>query len=486
MMVSNNIGKVVFNNKTYGKVYKGNKTVLETEKYKFIDMGLSVDWSTFNIGAKTPEEEGWFFKWGGISRYTKYLYFVNDDGTQSKTQSSFSWSSYPHANGSSVMTKYCTDESYGTVDNKTVLDPEDDAACVYASNGARMPTIEEFQELDDACDKKYGKYNNVYGYIFTLKSDPSKQLFFPITGYLSGSQRQDWSSAGMYWSSSLSSTNTRYANTFYFKHPGDNNGGPYYRLTTNMRYYACPVRAVKKTRELITGNDGIRYYFVDLGLPSGNLWATANIGSTSEEEYGWYFQWAGTIPYAEDCTPVGGGDPIVFGYNTDCPYYVSGGTGNDKSGNDTVWSKYTTLDRKSDTGKKDGKYTLESEDDAACVHIGGGARMPTKKEYEELLNACDEEWVTDYKGTGVNGKLLTLKSNPKKTLFFPGNGNLRGTSVYPKNYDAYYWTSTIYDYYAAGATASAYYCWFSNSSFSSMNNVQRYCAQPVRAVLPKA
>lgn len=158
------------------------------------------------------------------------------------------------------------------------------------------------------------------------------------------------------------------------------------------------------------------YEFVDMGLSV--MWATCNIGAKKPEEYGYYFQWGGTTAYNSDRTPVEGGEAIRFDYNSNCPFYVNDYLTSSK------WSKYTADDSYSSTGVADNKLTLDLEDDAAHVHIGGECRMPTYDEYSELKNACNTTWVRDYNGTGINGRLFTLKDDPSKTLFFPASGEL--------------------------------------------------------------
>ena len=92
-------------------------------------------WAKCNIGAKTETDFGFYFQWGDI---------------EDKSNSDCSWTSYKHCEGNvDVLTKYNNGSSYGTVDNKTSLDPEDDAARFHMGGDWRMPTRDEFQELLD-------------------------------------------------------------------------------------------------------------------------------------------------------------------------------------------------------------------------------------------------------------------------------------------------------------------------------------------------
>ena len=93
-------------------------------QYEAVDLGLSVKWASCNVGATTPEDCGDYYAWGEIEEKENY-----------------DWSTYKWCNGSyDTQTKYCTNSSYGTVDNKTTLDLEDDVAHVKWGGSWRMPT----------------------------------------------------------------------------------------------------------------------------------------------------------------------------------------------------------------------------------------------------------------------------------------------------------------------------------------------------------
>lgn len=209
----------------------------EKSPYEFIDLGLSVDWCTCNIGATKPEEYGWYFQWGDTKAYNSDRTPVGGGGIAI----SFDWENYPLCNGTeSTMTKYCINSSYGTVDNKTVLEPEDDAAHVHIGGDCRMPTGEELNELLNACNTEWvTNYNDsgIKGRLFTLKSDPTKTLFFPAGGNLDGMSWEDAGQFGYCWSSSISSSsssNGQYLNFF------SNNC----RVLNSNRYYGWATRAV--------------------------------------------------------------------------------------------------------------------------------------------------------------------------------------------------------------------------------------------------
>ena len=76
-------------------------------------------------------------------------------------------------------------------------------------------------------------------------------------------------------------------------------------------------------------------------------------------------------------------------------------------------TKYCT---NSSYGTVDDKTTLDLEDDAARANMGGVWRMPTSTEFQELYDNTTNEWVTNYKGTGVSGMKFTSKTNGNSYL----------------------------------------------------------------------
>ena len=171
--------------------------VPETQ-YEAVDLGLSVKWATMNVGATSPEDYGGYYAWG-----------------ETEEKDNYDWSTYKWCNGSyDTQTKYCTDSYYGTVDNKTVLDPEDDVAQVKWSGSWRMPTKAEQDELRTNCTWTWTTQNGVNGYKVTGPNGNS--IFLPAAGYRFGSEVYYRGSYGYYWSSSLSSSNNGYACNLYF------------------------------------------------------------------------------------------------------------------------------------------------------------------------------------------------------------------------------------------------------------------------------
>jgi hypothetical protein len=156
-----------------------------TSQYEAIDLGLSVKWASFNVGATKPEDYGGYYAWG-----------------ETEEKSNYDWSTYKWCNGDVYsMTKYCTSSGYGTVDNKTVLDPENDVAHVKWGGSWRMPTTSEQYELRNSCTWTWTRQNGVTGYRVTGPNGNS--IFLPAAGFRYGTDVYSRGSSGYCWSSSL-------------------------------------------------------------------------------------------------------------------------------------------------------------------------------------------------------------------------------------------------------------------------------------------
>ena len=154
--------------------------------HEAVDLGLSVKWATMNVGANAPEEYGDYFAWG-----------------ETEPKDYYDWSTYKWCNGSeNTLTKYCTNSDYGTVDNKAVLDLEDDAAHANWGGAWRMPTFDEIQELKSECSWEWTTQNSVNGYEVTGPNGNS--IFVPAVGRRWLGNLSGAGGYGYYWSSSLS------------------------------------------------------------------------------------------------------------------------------------------------------------------------------------------------------------------------------------------------------------------------------------------
>ncbi|MBO4499861.1 MAG: hypothetical protein J5732_06360 [Bacteroidaceae bacterium] len=181
--------------------------------YEYVDLGLSVNWATFNVGATRPEAYGDYFAWGETEPYYEAGYAQENPQAHWKDGKSdgYNWFNYKWCNGTyDSLTKYNTKSDKGTVDNKTVLDPEDDVAHVKWGGSWRMPTKEEQYELFNNCtwtwyDSGNTEFNGVAGYKVTSNKDgyTDRSIFLPAAGFRGGTYLIDGGSYGLYWSSSL-------------------------------------------------------------------------------------------------------------------------------------------------------------------------------------------------------------------------------------------------------------------------------------------
>ena len=197
------------------------------------------------------------------------------------------------------------------------------------------------------------------------------------------------------------------------------------------------------------GGNTTTVQWVDLGLPSGLLWADRNVGAESPEDYGNYYAWGETAPKE------------VYDWTT----YVYG----------NAYNALTKSCNNSDNGLNgftDNLTTLEASDDAATVNIGGKARTPTDDEWQELMDNTTATWTTC---NGVNGRLLTAPNG--KSIFLPAAGYLGGYSLGRTGEDGGYWSSTLYPH----NPLHAYFFDF-NSGYQLMNSDLRYGGGSVRAV----
>lgn len=165
------------------------------EDIQAVDLGLpsGIRWASCNVGATTPEGYGYYFAWG-----------------ETDSKKDYSWATYKYANEGEFyhhkFTKYCTDASSGDngfIDNKTVLEPEDDAATANWGNVWRMPTDAEWTELREQCTWTWTAQNGVNGYQVASKTN-GNSIFLPAAGFRDGNAAPYVAGRrGYYWSSSL-------------------------------------------------------------------------------------------------------------------------------------------------------------------------------------------------------------------------------------------------------------------------------------------
>ena len=191
--------------------------------------------------------------------------------------------------------------------------------------------------------------------------------------------------------------------------------------------------------------------YVDLGLPSGTLWATKNVGAKSPEDYGSYFAWGETSTKSS--------------YDWSTYKYCKG--------SDDSLTKYNT---NSSCGTVDNKRELDLSDDAAYVNWGPEWRMPSENQFDELINSSytTTEWTSL---NGVEGRKIISKKNGK-SIFLPAAGYRRGSSLYDAGSYGYYWSRALY----SGSPSHAWYLYFDSGGICTNYGGHRGYGRSVRPV----
>ena len=412
--------------------------------HEYIDLGLSVKWATYNVGANTPEEYGDYYAWGETT--TKSTYYASN----------------------------CTTWKEDIGDIAGIL--QYDAATAKWGGSWRMPTLAEFNELHKNCTWVWTTHSGTGGYEVTSKIN-GNSIFLPTAGYYAEESLESDGVRGMYWVSTPASEGTQYAYNFYFdkgyqcaywisradghsirpvlnidsddatngsEDSGDNDSedsgdknSKDYRIgkdsATEKPTNEEPVNEEQvnnKPMKAVIVNTHNGHAYVDLGLSV--KWATYNVGANVPEEYGDYYAWGET----------------------------------------TTKSTYTEGAYVADT--KNYKDIKGTSLDVARVKWGGNWRMPTKTEFEELLNGCIWEWTTQ---NGVNGYVVTGPNG--NNIFLPAAGNRSEDVLYYNGSFGFYWSSTPG---SKDNTQGAHYLGF-GSSDQGMSWDSCYLGRTVRLVL---
>ena len=182
--------------------------------------------------------------------------------------------------------------------------------------------------------------------------------------------------------------------------------------------------------------------FVDLGLPSGLLWATCNVGATSPEQTGLYFAWGEIEGFSIKRVKNGKRSFDEEIYNTKPAASIS--------------------------------ENLTLEQDAANHYMGGKWRMPTQDEFQELIDNCSVVWTKNYNRTWVAGMVFTSKINGN-SVFFPDTGICYGSSAGTGGEAGCYWSASW------NSTDSSSFLFF-YKDYIFVRYGLRYCGRSVRGV----
>ena len=456
------------------------------EVKEYVNLGLSVNWATCNIGASRPERVGLYYAWG-----------------ETEIKSVYDWSTYKYSNTDGLLTKYCSNSQFGVdgfVDNLGKLEPADDVAHVLWGDDWRMPTYDEITELIENCDFQWVEYSDGGKGIIITSRVPGYEknsIFLPYSEDMGGV---------CIWTSTA---NRRQSNYAFLLYENSNrytyarcNGLPVRPVCPNADYVEPTLELSDETLTLIEGQtsqlmaafnsmsvsenaewtssdttvavvNGYGYItaiaqgtctitatykgqsatcvvtvtergqigYVDLGLSV--KWATFNVGAADVADYGDYFAWGETEPYYTSITRnIDAGTMSAvwkegkeFGYD-EKSYKWLGWTADSSY----FYTKYVTGE---EYGTPDGKKTLELADDAANANWGGNWRTPTSNEFNELLYNCDWYWTNI---NGVQGFMVTSRvpGFEKNSIFLPAAGDFFGTDGEDLNdWGAMYLTSTI-------------------------------------------
>ena len=440
---------------------------------EIVDLGLSVQWASFNLGAGEPEGVGNAFAWG-----------------ETEPRRSFEWANYKWSNGSATsLTKYNTNPDFGQggfVDWNIYLDIEDDAAHILLGDQWRLPTKEELVELQENCTWVWTTVDGVPGNRVTGPNGNS--IFLPAAGCHQDGEEIRLGTHGVYWSSSLAdiSPDKVYNLGFDLDVTYYNDGG--------FRYHGHSIRPVYGASPIVSV-ESISLDKEELVLTSGDtetLHVTILPVNATDSQYTWSSSDENVATVSADgivkglvpgtavivATARDGGktascavtvasrlavpEAIDLGLSVKWASFNLGADSPEKQGNYYAWgevetktvynwstykygSSRTSMTKyivKPEGGVVDNLVTLEPEDDAAYQSLGYSWRMPTKEEVQELIDNCTWEETTDM---GVNGYRVTSKKAgyTEAYIFLPKAGARTDSSESGVGSRICYWSSSF-------------------------------------------
>lgn len=209
------------------------------------------------------------------------------------------------------------------------------------------------------------------------------------------------------------------------------------------------------------------FKMVDLGLPSGLLWADRNIGAASPEEIGLYFQWGDTVGYTAEQV----GTDKVFDWDN---YF------------DLVNGSYYNFNKYANDKLK----VLQPEDDAATVNMGSDYRMPTEADFNELIDNCAVTFIdlqgnefskSEAKNDSIdpdNYKGIKFTGSNGNSIFIPASGGCYDSGLEEAYVNGNLWSSSLHSSYST----EAYFLSFDYNGSHWIHNYFRYCGYAVRGV----
>lgn len=490
-----------------------------------VDIGLSVKWGSFNLGAKEIAGYGYYFAWGETwtkDTYSSDNYWWREDGSIFR---------------------------YFQLDERTRLVPQDDAVHVNLGGKWRMPTYDEFEELYGTCrnhrdyEWEWKVVNGHAGYEIRYLVN-GNSIFLPAAGL-----REVDTLAGVdtvvallsadldptsYGSSALAMTLEE--NELYGSVPALRSGGYTIRPVYDEDYVVVDTKGISLERTTLEIYEGQTYDLVATVSPDNATnkyvnWSTSDKNIATVDYFGkivaQYTTGKCTITAVADnggatatCTVIVKEDPFAgnvaplfystpdavdMGLSVKWGSFNLGATKREEYGCYYAWgetdpksyyhmstyrwnhsdggmTKYCLSSENGFGGFTDGKSVLDPEDDAAHVKLGGKWRMPTEAEMDELI-ATNEN--PGYRWTwktlnGHNGWEIVCLANGN-SLFFPAVGFF-WISLHPLG-DGYYWTSTLD---ASGSDNARHMGFYSKEVYAGMwtGRITRdhgLCIRPVYA-----
>lgn len=337
--------------------------------HEYVDLGLSVMWATKNIGESYPDDSCQYFAWGEI---------------QSK-------SSYTEDNCSTY------DKEIGSISGNITYD----AARYHWGGSWRLPTKNEMEELLNKCHWSLVSQDNYTGYKVTGPNGQS--IFFTAMGNRNSksTSTRNVRDYGYYWCGSPYENNTKAAYSMFFYHGGRSVNGFNRSLGLSIRPVLdlasttekSDIKTIKQqngsdTANLLMREPKLTYEWIDLGLPSGTLWAKCNIGAKDEYDPGMYLAWGETTPKSR---------------------YTQ----------DTYFDRFSEIFNYSKN-----RSLIGTKYDAATEHWGSGCVMPTREQAIELYKSCKWTWKNNYMSSGISGCICTGPNGNE--IFLPAGGLIMG------------------------------------------------------------
>ena len=358
---------------------KSPEMVLFTTDARFVDLGLSVKWAKWNIGAESTSEYGGYYGWGDIT--------------------------------GEVVSPYANKYAVGNTSTSIAGNANYDIAVAKWGGHWRLPTKAEYEEMVSAAVNAAWTYDasgGVKKYIATFSN--GNKLEFPCDGYMNSScTEKSYDTHGFYWTADLGTDQMPY----YFHMSGPRSRS----YTSTEKFMHLFIRPVYDEGLPPVTPEGPQddttaeaSPAVDLGLYSGNLWATYNVGAKKETQSGVYVAWGELEEkisegyYKENYAYWSADNPDHEGYSTALGTNIAG-----------------------------------TEYDIAHVRWKGDWQMPTDSDMKELRDDCTwtaetRSGVFGYKVTGPNGK----------SIFLPCAGYYNGKDLISNNSEGNYWCSTMY------------------------------------------